>query len=224
MTSQFDESVKSILGSLALGGAALASGYKHGELMSRGYKSPQQSIEQKIETSERPAKEDSVSKNTPIKARPYMSREAGTSQEKVRRSYQRLTSSGLSHNAAIGIIANLKAEAGEELRSDMVQKGGGPGRGIVQWEKGGRFDKDRINLVAFAKKKGKPWTDFTTQIDFIIHEMETHPEYKRVKQMLNNADSVEDATLIFLKKYEKAGIPHTEKRLKYAKELERTIR
>ena len=54
--------------------------------------------------------------------------------------------------------------------------------------------------------------------------METHPEYKRVNQMLNNADSVEDATLIFLKKYEKAGIPHTEKRLKYAKELERTIR
>lgn len=223
MISQFDESVKSILGSLALGGASLVSGYKHGELMSRGYKSPQQSIEQKIETSERPKKSQSA-KSTPIKARPYMSQGVETSSEKVRHSYQRLVSSGLSRVAAIGIIANLKAEAGEELRSDIEQKGGGPGRGVVQWEKGGRFDKDRINLVSFAKKKGKPWTDFTTQIDFIIHEMETHPEYKRVKQMLNNADSAEDATLIFLKKYEKAGIPHTEKRLKYAKELEQTIR
>lgn len=224
MILQFDESVKSILGSLALGGAALASGYKHGELMSRGYKSPKQSIEQKIETSERPSKEPQSIKSTPIKARPYMSQDAGLPSEKIRHSYRRLVSSGLSRIAAIGIIANLKAEAGEDLRADIVQRGGGPGRGIVQWEKGGRFDKDRINLVSFAKEKGKPWTDFTTQIDFIIHEMETHPEYKRVKQMLNNADSVEEATHIFLKKYEKAGIPHTQKRLKYAKELEQTIR
>jgi len=49
--------------------------------------------------------------------------------------------------------------------------------------------------------------------------MEKHPEYRRVKEQLNNTDSIEQATLIFLKKYEKAGTPHTGKRLKYAKEL-----
>jgi hypothetical protein len=38
--------------------------------------------------------------------------------------------------------------------------------------------------------------------------------------MLNKAGNVEDATLIFLKKYEKAGTPHTDKRLKFAKDLE----
>ncbi len=49
--------------------------------------------------------------------------------------------------------------------------------------------------------------------------MDKHPEYRKVKEQLNKTDSVEKATLIFLKKYEKAGTPHTDKRLKYAKEL-----
>ena len=49
--------------------------------------------------------------------------------------------------------------------------------------------------------------------------MRVHPEYKKVKAMLNNAKSVDDATLIFLRKYEKAGTPHTDKRLAYAKDI-----
>ena len=229
MISQFDENVKKILGALALGGASVLSGVKHGELMSRGYKSPQQSIEQKIETSERPKTSVKVRPNisqkaeTPVKVRPNISQDISSPQARARHAFYKLMLSGLTRTAAIGIVANLKAEAGEELKSDIVQLRGGPGRGLRQWEKGGRFDTDRINLVSFAKKRGKKWTDFNTQIDFIIHELTVHPEYMRVKQMLNNADSVEDATLIFLKKYEKAGVPHTGKRLRYAKELEQTM-
>ena len=41
--------------------------------------------------------------------------------------------------------------------------------------------------------------------------------------MLNQTSNVEDATMIFLKRYEKAGTPHTQKRLKYATELEDII-
>ena len=147
------------------------------------------------------------------------------------RMYNYLVSTGkFTPMLAAAIIGNIYVESKFDPTTKQIaryNKGGppkyGPGRGLIQWEKGGRFDTDRINLVSFAKKQGKKWTDFNTQIDFIIHELTVHPEYMRVKQMLNNADSVEDATLIFLKKYEKAGVPHTGKRLRYAKELEQTM-
>ena len=45
----------------------------------------------------------------------------------------------------------------------------------------------------------------------------------RIKEEINKTDNVKDATLIFLKKYEKAGTPHTEKRLEYGRELEKSI-
>jgi hypothetical protein len=128
---------------------------------------------------------------------------------------------GLSKIAAIGVVANLKAES--NLDPSIKQKGGGPGRGLAQWEKGGRYDTDRINLLSFAKSKGTKWQDLDTQIDFILYEMEKHPEYKKVKEEINKTDNVKDATLIFLKKYEKAGTPHTEKRLEYGRELEKSI-
>ena len=49
--------------------------------------------------------------------------------------------------------------------------------------------------------------------------MTVHPEYKRVKDMLNKAQDIEEATMIFLTKYEKAGKPHTSNRLKYAQDM-----
>jgi hypothetical protein len=47
----------------------------------------------------------------------------------------------------------------------------------------------------------------------------TDPEYKRVKDMLNKAQDIEEATMIFLTKYEKTGNPHTSNRLKYAQDM-----
>ena len=229
MILQFDENVKTYLKALAAGAAGLGMIKGGNTILNKYNDNPRQSIEQKIETSERPRTPIKVRPNIsqkaqePVKVRPNISQDISSPQARARHAFYKLMLSGLTRTAAIGIVANLKAEAGEELKSDMVQLRGGPGRGLIQWEKGGRFDTDRINLVSFAKKQGKKWTDFNTQIDFIIHELTVHPEYMRVKQMLNNADSVEDATLIFLKKYEKAGVPHTGKRLRYAKELEQTM-
>lgn len=136
--------------------------------------------------------------------------------------FNKLKEHGLSSIAAVGIVANLKAESKLDPTTKQIWKYKptikyGPGRGLAQWERGGRFDTDRINLVKFAKKQGTDWTDLDTQIDFIAYEMAVHPEYKRVKAMLNKAKTPEEATNIFLKKYEKAGIPHAEKRLEYAK-------
>jgi len=131
----------------------------------------------------------------------------------------RLIRGGLTPTAAAGIVSNIGVESAYTYDPNTHQGGGGPGRGLVQWEKGGRFDTDNINLQSFAKSRGKSWNDMDTQIDFILHELNTHPEYKAVKNKINKSKSISDATGIFLKEYEKAGTPHIEDRLKVGSQL-----
>ena len=230
MTEQFDEGYKEILmGLLSLGATAYETDY-----ILKALKERPEPIEQKIDAVEKAdelissPKFDKVAsellqklklEKPPIE----IDSEPGEVLTKGSTKYiiNRLTSGGLTKTAAIGVVANLKAES--NLDPAIKQLGGGPGRGLAQWEKGGRYDTDPINLTKFAKKKGTGWSNLDTQIDFILYEMEKHPEYKKVKQMLNQTDNVKDATMIFLKRYEKAGTPHTQKRLKYATELEDII-
>ncbi len=227
MTEQFDEGFKEIVMSiLSLGATAYETDYILKVLDERP-----EPVEQKVQALKKADdiinsdKFDKVAaevlQQLKIEDEPYeISAEIKNEPKKGSPEYimNRLEGGGLTPTAAVGIVANLKAES--NLDPAIKQLSGGPGRGLAQWEKGGRYDTDPINLVKFAKKKGTNWSDLDTQIDFILHEMERHPEYKKVKDMLNKAGNVEDATLIFLKKYEKAGTPHTDKRLKFAKDLE----
>ena len=227
MTEQFDEGFKEIVMSLlSLGATAYETDYILKVLDERP-----EPVEQKIQALKKAddiIKSDKfdrvaakVMQKLQIEDEPYeIEAEIKNEPKKGSPEYiiNRLESGGLTPTAAVGIVANLKAES--NLDPSIKQFSGGPGRGLAQWEKGGRYDTDPINLVKFAKKRGTNWSDLDTQIDFILHEMDKHPEYKRVKDMLNSAGNVEDATLIFLKKYEKAGTPHTDKRLEFAKNLE----
>lgn len=220
MTEQFDEGVKEIVMTmLSLGATAYETDYILNQLNKSS-----EPIEQKITAVKqadniiKSPKFDQVAAEV-INRLEQEVEEVKPAPEKGSPEYiiDKLVNGGLTKTAAIGVVANLKAES--NLDPGIKQIGGGPGRGLAQWEKGGRYDTDPINLNKFAAKKGTNWTDLDTQIDFILYEMDKHPEYKKVKEQLNKTDSVEKATLIFLKKYEKAGTPHTDKRLKYAKEL-----
>ena len=132
---------------------------------------------------------------------------------------KRFKDGGYTNNAALGIMGNLMVES--KLDPAIKQIGGGPGRGLAQWGKRGRFDTDQINLVKFAKQKGKPWEDLDVQLDFIMHEMNVHPEYKKVKDKINNAKTVSEATTIFLEDYEKAkeDKSHKGRRIKAAEDF-----
>ena len=220
MTEQFDEGVKEIVMTmLSLGATAYETDYILNQLNKSS-----EPIEQKITAVKqadniiKSPKFDQVAAAV-IKKLEQEVEEVKPAPEKGSPEYiiNKLVNGGLTKTAAIGVVANLKAES--NLDPGIKQIGGGPGRGLAQWEKGGRYDTDPINLNKFAAKKGTNWADLDTQIDFILYEMDKHPEYRKVKEQLNKTDSVEKATLIFLKKYEKAGTPHTDKRLQYAKEL-----
>jgi len=217
MTEQFDEGFKEVLMTLlSLGATAYETDYILDKL-----KEDPTPIEQKIQAVKKAddmiesPKFDAVADELIKRMQAPVAKVAAKGSPHY--IIDRLVKGGLTNIAAIGIVANLQAES--NLDPAIKQLGGGPGRGLAQWEKGGRFDTDRINLVKFAEDRGASWTDLDTQIDFILKEMRVHPEYKKVKAMINNADSVDDATMIFLRKYEKAGTPHTDKRLAYAKDL-----
>jgi len=134
----------------------------------------------------------------------------------------------LNKTAAIGAVANLYAESKLDHKAQQKLAGGkiGRGRGLAQWETGGRWDTDRNNLLKYAKSKGvdplgKGGVD--VQLGFIGSEMDNTKEYGGVRDRMNKAKTVRDATVIFLKEYEKAGIPHKNVRLDYAEELKKKI-
>ena len=108
---------------------------------------------------------------------------------------------GLTEIAAIGVVGNLQVESGLDPTKKQVK---GPGVGIAQWTKGGRFgrwDKTDINLVDYAKERGRDPYDLDLQIDFIAHELNEHRWTK--KDDLMKATTVEESTRIFMEGYEK---------------------
>ena len=132
-----------------------------------------------------------------------------------------MSHSGLNLKAAIGAVANLIVESG--LDPTIKQIGGGLGRGIAQWGIGQRWDTDRTNLLKYAKDTKRDWHDLDTQLDFIGEEMNNSTRLGAAREKMNKANSVDKATLIFLSDYERAGTPHTDRRLGEAQALKERI-
>ena len=87
-----------------------------------------------------------------------------TSTEKV---WNFCISQGFSQEAAAATIGNAMQES--SCDPACMQSGGGPGRGIFQWEIGsGRFDR----LVEIATSMGKEWSDIEAQLTLFQEEAE----------------------------------------------------
>lgn len=134
--------------------------------------------------------------------------------------YKMLKDRGFTDTAARGIMGNFYAES--KLDPDAKQKldsgKTGKGRGLAQWEKGGRFDTDPLNLVDFAAKQEKSWRDPEVQLDFMLAEMNNSEAFGDVRTAINAAKSPADAAKIFLEGYEKANPDkaHLDRRVDYA--------
>lgn len=82
------------------------------------------------------------------------------------------TGAGYSPAATAGIMGNMYAESA--MNPTAIQGNGkGPAAGICQWEnyntKSGRW----AQLDAYAKSKGKDWTDLDCQLNFVNSELNT---------------------------------------------------
>lgn len=78
-------------------------------------------------------------------------------------------SQGFSPAATAGILGNFYIES--NFDPSIHQIGGGPGRGLAQWESSsggsGRFD----SLVSYADSQGTFWDNLQTQLKFVMYEL-----------------------------------------------------
>src|SRR5215468_9667263 len=142
--------------------------------------------------------------------------------------YKYFRSKGLSHAASAGIVGNLMQESGgaadvlsgERLgdnnnsdfaapwRDDKPGGGTGPGQRLS-------------NLRAFAKQRGHGIPTVEDQLDFVLEEMNPKSPYvdkgaAEAFPAIQGAASVEQATELFAKHFERAGTPMMANRIKYA--------
>ncbi|MEG0374908.1 MAG: phage tail tip lysozyme, partial [Raoultibacter sp.] len=76
-----------------------------------------------------------------------------------------LKNKGLDKVSVAAIMGNMKQESGVD--PTLHQSGGGPGRGLLQWEEGsGRFSA----LCRLAEARGVTWENITVQLEFLWKE------------------------------------------------------
>lgn len=151
-------------------------------------------------------------------------------EERGKEAWSQFKAAGYSDITTAAILGNLQLESGGELDSSIVEIGKGTtagatkslkngakslnyGIGLAQWTGSRAYD-----LYAYATKQGKDWTDFDTQIQFLIHETENNSTYKKVLKKCESATTVEEATSIWCKEWEKPANPESSlaKRTSYA--------
>ena len=116
---------------------------------------------------------------------------------------------GLTEKQTAGIIGNLQIEA-PGIDPSTNQGGGGPGRGIVQWTVTERW----ASLLKWKGERNE--FDLQTQLDFIWYEL--YGSEKSAYDAFIKTDSIRDATDVWMKRYERPGTPHFERRLAAANE------
>jgi len=134
-------------------------------------------------------------------------------------------SKGFSDQATSGILGNLKQESGINPNS---QQQGGPGMGIAQWSKGGRWDQ----LVSWANGQGLDPKDIKTQLQYLYLEM-TQKETTGISILnkkfggmntFKNTSDTNWATNAFQTSYERAGSPNMTNRNNYANNIFNTYK
>jgi hypothetical protein len=117
---------------------------------------------------------------------------------------------GLTNVQAAGIIGNLMQESG--MNPASVQLNIGRGRGIAQWEVGGRWDMTpNNNLTWYASTHRSSRWALSTQLSFIWYELTTFGGYGL--RELRAATTVAAATRVFEIYFEGCGICNESQRI-----------
>lgn len=145
--------------------------------------SPQQSTTEKSSTS------NSSSSN--------QSNNSKTNREKQALNF--FINKGLQKYQAAGIVGNLLVES-PGLNTEAVGDNGSA-YGIAQW----RLDRRRA-LKEFASRRGKPMSDFETQLEFLWEEMNSSQKKYKVLEGLLSSKNEEEAALSFMKTFERPSL------------------
>ncbi|MFI2229518.1 phage tail tip lysozyme [Nocardia testacea] len=113
----------------------------------------------------------------------------------VKEMYDYLIKKGFTPAQAAGILGNLQVESGFDTGAYNPGEGA---IGLAQWL-GGR----RANLEAFAASRGLKVTEWETQLDFMVYELE-HSESGAMNK-LKSTTTAGDAAAVFDQYYERSS-------------------
>ena len=117
---------------------------------------------------------------------------------------------GLTDFQAAGVLGNLGTECmGFQRLHEIGQPDGKGGYGWFQWT-GPR----RKSFFAWCQKHKLKWTSDEANEGYLLYELTT--SYKSVIEHLKKTKTLNDATLVFEKEYEGAGVPNLKDRLRWA--------
>ncbi|MGG0845068.1 phage tail tip lysozyme [Peribacillus simplex] len=126
-----------------------------------------------------------------------------------------------SATATAGIMANLQQES--EMDPTKKQYGGGPGRGLCQWEIGARWDQ----LLKYAWSQGKLPSALDTQLEYLWKELTELKETRWIRNFLDDYGGIGNlkkmntyqAVIAFEESFERAGDPAYPRRFAYADQI-----
>lgn len=117
---------------------------------------------------------------------------------------------GLTDFQAAGVLGNLGTESmGFQRLHEIGQAANRGGYGWAQWT--GPRRKAFFNWCAKNKLK---WTSDEANEGFLLHEL-SH-DYKRVIEHLKETKTLNEATTVFEREFEGAGVPNLKNRFQWA--------
>ena len=119
----------------------------------------------------------------------------------VEKAWNFYISQGFSKEATAGILGNYMRES--RMNPSIVERGNNIGFGIAQWS----FAR-RINLVTWLNKNNYAASSLEGQLKY------NYSSFKRI-------NNVKEATAVFEKYFERAGVVAIDERTKYAEEIYR---
>lgn len=123
------------------------------------------------------------------------------------------TSKGFTKAQTAGLIGNFVVESGRDpINPAAVQYGGGPGRGLAQWE-GSR----RTALYNYANSRGLPWSNLQLQLDFIWKELRGTESYAYSK--IKATTSISGAAVAVRQYYERPSVHADQARINAANSI-----
>ncbi len=110
---------------------------------------------------------------------------------------------------AAGVLGNFQQES--TMNPGAVEPSPGTGIGLAQWSSANGNHR-KATLLALASSQGKPWQDLTVQVTMIRNEISNAYGGSLVKAGFESVSTPQQASFIFQKVYEGAGIPAQSKR------------
>lgn len=115
---------------------------------------------------------------------------------------------GVDPHIAAAFVGNFMVESHEQMDTQALGDNGAS-FGVAQWQ-GPR----RRALEAFAAERGEDVGELETQLAFVMHEL--RGSEAGAWRKIQEAETVEEATQLIVRHYERAGVPHTDRRIEHA--------